>query len=267
MKSVAIIGCGAICSELVRGFSEGIIGCKLIGLYDIYPEKCRDLVKKYGLGDVVVASSIKELLDLGPDIIVEAASPDAVKEYALEIVSRGIDLVVLSVGALLDKDFMERLRDALEKSGSRIIIPSGAIAGLDAIKALRLVGIDRVVLRTRKPPSSLKSKANIDLEGISEPTVVFSGDSYRAVREFPVNINVSATLTIASGSPVHVEIIADPMVDKNIHEIEVYSRASHIRITVENMPSPSNPRTSYLAALSALNTLKTLCSMDKIVII
>ena len=261
MKKVGIIGCGAIGSELARAIDNGVINAKLIAIYDIIKEKSLKLANTLKSKPKVV-DSVEELIALRPDIIVEAASQKAVKEYAEKILKNKINLMIMSVGALLDKDLLKGILDIAKSNRVSIYIPSGAIAGLDAIKSLGIHGIDKVILRTRKNPKALENSPyiiskNVDLSNIKHETVIYRGKAIEAVKAFPANINVSATLSLASN--IDVEIIADPNVNRNIHEIEVYSNASKLIIKVENIPSPSNPKTSYLAVLAAIRTLKEIC--------
>ncbi len=247
---IAIIGCGNIGGEIVRAVCEGRLRSAVVALMDRYPEKCLHLAstleKSTGVRPVV-AEGIEDLLEVEPDLVVEAASQEAVRQYAKQILRRGVDLVVMSVGALLDEGFLQEISSL----DGRIHVPSGAIAGLDAVRAMRHSGITKVVLRTRKNPKSLGV-------GLEEEKVLFEGPASRAVKEFPVNVNVAAALSLAAGREAWVQVIADPNVETNIHELEVVSDASTLRVVVENRPSPSNPRTSYLACLSVVELLRSL---------
>lgn len=256
------MGCGNIGSELARAIDRGLVKAELVALYDICAEKCLKLVSELKSERPKVVSSIAELLDCEPDIVVEAASQEAVREYAPIVLKAGADFLVMSVGALLDSELLSEIRRLTREYKGRVFVPSGAIAGLDAMRAL-LVGVDEVVLRTKKPPRALASadyvkRRGIDLSSLKEPVVLFRGKARDAVREFPANINVAAALTLACGKEATVEIVADPNVDRNVHEIEVTSKASKLYIRVENVPSPSNPKTSYLAVLSAIEALREL---------
>jgi len=174
---------------------------------------------------------------------------------------------VMSVGALLDEHLLRRVKDAAEKSGRRVIIPSGALGGVDALKAAKLGGIRSVTLTTRKHPDSLRYspyfKGKIeDLTGSKEPYVVFEGTAEEAVKAFPASVNVSATLSLAGigGRETKVRIVADPKVSENIHEVEVEGGFGRMKVIMENVKHHSNPKTSYLAVLSAIETLKSVSS-------
>ena len=245
---LAVIGCGAIGSEIVDAIRRGIVKAELTALMDIYPERCSEIAR--GM-DVLITKSLDALLATNPDIVVEAASQQAVREYAPRVLEEGKILVVLSVGALLDRETLAALKRAAEKGGGRVYAPTGAIAGLDAVRAARLAGIERVLLRTRKNPKSLGVEAE-------EEKVLYRGPASEAVKRYPFNVNVAAALALAAGVEPVVEIIADPKVDRNIHEVIVESRATRLSIRVENVPSPRNPKTSYLAALSCIELLRRL---------
>ncbi len=254
---LAVIGCGAIGGEIVSAVAEGVVHAELVALMDIYPDRCAELARRHGVRPVIT-ESISQLLSTSPDLVVEAASQEAVRSYGVEVVSRGVDLVVMSVGALLDDGLRERLEKIAHASGATIYVPSGAIAGLDAVRALRLSGIKRVVLRTRKPPRAL------GMEDVEGPVKVFEGPAREAVKRFPRNINVVAALSLASGTEPWVEIVADPGIERNTHEIIVEAEASRLHIVVENKPSPRNPRTSHLASLSVIELLRGLSRVESI---
>ncbi|AEM38152.1 aspartate dehydrogenase [Pyrolobus fumarii 1A] len=253
MKRVAIIGCGAIGSELAKAIDDGLVPAQLVALFDIKRDRCDKVASSLERVKPKVVSSMDEVLEVKPDVIVEAASQAAVAEYGPRILERGVDLIVLSVGALLDNSVLKSLEEASRKGGGRVYAPTGAIAGLDAIRALRIVGINKVVLRTRKPPKSL----GVD---VNDVTVLYRGPAREAVKKYPFNVNVAAALALAAGVEPLVEIVADPKVERNIHEIIVESAASRLTIRVENVPSPSNPRTSYLAALSCIELVRRIVS-------
>ncbi|ALU12677.1 aspartate dehydrogenase [Ignicoccus islandicus DSM 13165] len=212
--------------------------------FDRNPNKCSELGK--------YVNSFEELMEADCDLVVEAASPMAVREYAERALEKA-DLVVLSVGALIDEELYRKLVDKAKLLGRRIYVPSGAIAGIDAIKALRRVGINEIEIEVRKNPKSLGVSAN-------DEKVLFYGDAKEAVEKFPFNVNVVATLKLASGAPVKVKVVADPSINRNVHTIRVKSKASDIFIRVENVPSPYNPKTSYLAVLSIIELVEELSS-------
>ncbi|MBF0620008.1 MAG: DUF108 domain-containing protein, partial [Candidatus Omnitrophica bacterium] len=189
-----------------------------------------------------------------------------------DIVRRAVEakknVLAMSVGRLLDQGSLFLLA---QKNHVALLIPSGAIAGLDAVKAAGLAGIVSVTLTSRKPPMGfihneyLKSR-NIHLENIRKETVLFDGDVAAAVRHFPLNINVAATLKLACGKGVElrIRIIADPKITRNTHEITLEGACGRITTKTENTICSDNPKTSYLAVLSGIQTLKEYSSSVKI---
>lgn len=265
MKRLALIGCGAIGSVIVDAIARGEIEAKLVALMDMHPDRCTSLAKKIS-EEVEICKDIECIFELKPHMVVEAASQEAVREYVPALVGRGIDVVVLSVGALLEKKLLNELIELSRASKARIYVPSGAIGGIDAVKAIGIVGVKKVVLRTTKnvkafDPNTLK-QLGIDPNKITHRTIVFRGPASVATKMFPANINVVTTLALATGMEPYVEIYADPEADSNVHEIEVESNVSKIYIKMVNRPHPQNPKTSYIAALSVIKLLRQLCNND-----
>jgi len=182
--------------------------------------------------------------------VVECASVEAVKQYGLDILKSGKDFYIISSGAFSDEDFFDRFMAELKNSDSTVYIPSGAIGGLDIIYSIRNF-IERVEIITRKPTKAF------GLEDTVQEQTIFTGNAREAIAKFPQNTNVSVTLSLAVGdfNKVNVRIVADPNVDRNIHEINIYSSVGEYKIIHKNKPSP-NPKTSYLAPLSLAAALK-----------
>ena len=261
---VSLIGCGEIGSILARAIKEGRAGrVELRFLFDRDGEKSRKLASELGFR---VAGDLQEILsDPGTNVVVEAASQAAVAEYGERILEAGKDLMVMSVGALADEGLLKRLLEAARKGGSRIHLPSGSILGVDGVKAAQLAGIKEAQLITRKPPVALSyspylRERGMDLSRVREPTVVFEGTAREAVKAFPESVNIAATLALAGigFDELKVKIIADPSLDRNVHELRVVGEAGEMVTVARNIPSPGNPRTSYLAALSAIMRLRDL---------
>ncbi len=268
MKRIGLIGCGAIGSVIARAIDDKTIDAELVAVYDVVIDKCRELVGRLSRVRPKICSVFEELLNIELDIVVEAASQEAVKQYVPKLLDKGVNVVVLSVGALLDNMLRRVIEEKSREKNVYVYIPSGAIAGVDAYKALSLVGVENVVLTTRKNPRSIsrESLEKLGFKGeIREETTIYEGWAEEAVRVLPANINVAATLKLSTKAPVKVRFIADPSIDRNIHEIMVESRASRIYVRVENTPHPDNPKTSYLAALSAIQLLKQLTSTGIVV--
>ncbi|MEM2118785.1 MAG: aspartate dehydrogenase [Candidatus Bathyarchaeia archaeon] len=241
MKKVGIIGCGAIGTLIAKAFEKRIITCDELILFDHRRERAEKLGKSLHT-PVTIVSNIEEMVQLKPAVIVEAASQEAVKKYLPTVLAADIDLVVMSVGALLDLDFESR----------KVHIPSGAIGGLDAISSVSLAGITDVVLTTRKNPSAFK----LDNQ---EERLIFEGSAKEAVRLFPKEMNVAATLALTvKPKKVKVQVVSDPNVTRNVHEISVKWKHGSMAFNFFNDPHPDNPKTSALAAWSAIKLLKNM---------
>jgi aspartate dehydrogenase len=245
VKKVGIIGCGAIGTLLAEAVEKGIVKCDALILYDYNGEKAEKLQKSLTVPTRIVRN-VDEMIKLKPHVIVEAASQQAAKEYANRISAENIDLIVMSVGALLD----------LNVKDAGIHVPSGAIGGLDAIGSVALAGIDEIVLISRKNPKAL------GVDGTHEK-LVYEGNAQEAVRLFPREMNVAATLALTvSPQEVKVRVISDPKADRNIHEIKVKWKHGDMFLKFENDPHPENLGTSALAAWSAIKLLKELLEKE-----
>lgn len=241
VKKVGILGCGAIGSLIARAVDEGIVKCDELILYDNNPEKTNDLQKSLHIKSQIVAG-VEEMIANAPAIIVEAASQQAVKEYLRKILKADIEVIIMSAGALLDMQINSR----------RVHTPSGAIGGIDAVRSAALAGINEITLTTRKNPEALKTDRNAE-------TIIYDGDAEMAVRLFPKEMNVAATLALTvHPKKVKVRVISDPKVNKNVHEIRVVWTNGDMILRFENDPHPDNPGTSALAAWSAIRLLEDL---------
>lgn len=267
MKNIALLGCGAIGSQIALSIDSGKIEGKLTQIYDQDKENAKKLVDKLKQKPIIVENF--HLLSLGPvDIVVEAASQQAVKDVALSVLQNRKDLMIMSVGALLDESILEVLSDACKEFKKTIYLPSGAIAGLDAIKSVKNE-IDSISITTTKHPRSLKGAkffetSNINIDNITQKTTIFDGNASEAVTLFPANINVAALLSLAGigSQKTKVKIVADPQTDKNIHYIEATGSFGKMNFSIENIPDVNNPKTSRLATLSAIEKLRSICSND-----
>lgn len=244
--SLGIIGCGAIGNDVATA-ADNMKEIGRIFLYDIKEERAGELEKKLEKG---VVSDFTGILD-NSDIVFEAASQEAVVQYAEKIVDRGKDLIIMSIGSLLDGMLLERLRSRAGERKCKIYLPSGAVCGIDGIKAAKADVVDEVTLVTTKSPASLDRV-------LEKRTIIFEGTARDAVKEFPKNINVAACLSLAGigFDKTRVKIVADPVVKYNSHKILAHGKFGRLRAEVENLPNPGNPRSSYLASLSAIATLR-----------
>ena len=258
-KAIGIIGCGVIGSALAEYAKKELTEkIEKIILYDSDSEKMTSLAGKLSRRSQA-AGSISEVVSES-DLAIEAATPKIVGEVLDAAISRKKDVMIMSVGGLLESE------KELEKARAldiKVLVPSGAIAGIDAIKASKKAGIESVTITTRKSPKSIKGapyllEKNIDVDKIEKETVIFEGNAAEAVKGFPKNINVSALLSIAGigAEKTRVRITVSPEYTRNTHEIAVKGKAGVITARTENVPSPANPKTSYLAALAAIESLR-----------
>jgi aspartate dehydrogenase len=259
MKTVGVIGTGNI-ATLVFKTARNIKVEKLC-VYDINQHNLEKFCKKFHYKKIHRCKSIEEVIKFS-DIVLEVASISAVEEIFKFIkFYKDKVYIFLSVGGIL-KNFLQY--KYLIKNGYKIYIPSGAIAGCDALSAVKYTRIKSIQLKTIKPLKTLitspyfeqnKNLYNKILK--QKQTVIFHGNVYNAVKNFPQSINVAATLAIVSNNPnkVKVTIVADKNLKYNIHEVTIISTAGKIFTRTENIPSEDNPKTSYLSALSALSVL------------
>lgn len=210
--------------------------------------------------DAPLVETIEALIATAPDIIVECAGHDAVRAHGAAVLEAGIPLVVASIGALADAELEARLKAAEKAGGARIILPSGAIGGLDALSAAALGGLDSVTYRAIKPAFAWRgtpAEEMVDLEGLREPTSFFTGNAREAALMFPKNSNVAAAVALAGMGfeDTKVELVASPTSNRNVHEIRFSGVDGSCSIEIEGNPSPSNPKTSMLTAHSLASTL------------
>ena len=267
MKRIGLLGCGAIGTQIALAIDSGKIPATLTHVYDIDRSHAENLVSKLKQKPEIVANS--HLLSSNPvELVVEAASQEAVRKDAVSILQNKKDLMIMSSGALLDESVFEVISDACKDFGKTVYLPSGAIAGLDALKAVK-DELESVVLVTTKNPNSLKGapffdSSDVDPEKISEPTILFDGTAKEAVSLFPKNVNVSALLSLVGlgGNNTSVRVVADPNTDKNTHQIVANGKFGNLKIIVENVPDATNPKTSRLATLSAIELLRQICTKE-----
>ncbi|MFP4171812.1 MAG: aspartate dehydrogenase [Candidatus Hydrogenedentota bacterium] len=254
---VGLVGCGNIAADICRAVQQGALPVTLTALTDVEPGKAEELKHDQGLDCPVVPLEENAARS---DFLVECATGDAVPGVVAAAIEAGCDCLILSLGGLLTE--LELLKQARE-GGVRLRLPSGALCGLDGIRAAREGGLDRVTLTTRKPPQGLSgapylAERGIDVDGLSEALTVFEGTALEAVKAFPKNVNVAAALSLAGLGPENttVRVVADPAAKVNSHEVEAEGAFGRLKTVTENRPSPRNPKTSYLASLSAIAELR-----------
>jgi aspartate dehydrogenase len=255
---VAVAGLGAIGRMLARTLNAGVPGLKLACA------AAGDRAKAQAFLDAEkIACPIVPLAEFPDhaDIAVECAPAAIIEDICRPMLEAGKSVIVLSCGALLPRP---QILDLAKAKGGRIIVPTGALLGLDAVVAAAEGEITSVRMTTRKPPAGLKGapyleQHGISVDGLSEAKRVFSGSAREAAAGFPANVNVAAALSLAGIGPdrTRIDIWADPAVTRNCHEIEVEADSARFRMSIENVPS-ENPKTGRIVALSVLATLRKL---------
>ncbi len=255
---IAVAGAGAVGSAVCRALTDGIPGFTLTAVSDLNPDQARKLIGRPGFD---LSFAALDDLPAKADWIVEALPAKMVPALAEPVMKAGKTLVLISSAALL---LYPELRDLPSRHGGKFLIPSGALGAMDAVNALAVKGIRGARLVTTKPPGAYTGAPhivnnNIDLKAVTKPETIFSGNALQAAAAFPANVNVAATLTVASRLPaesVEVEVRADPALTGNCHEITVAGDFSKFTFKVENLPDPANPKSSALTALSIIAALR-----------
>ena len=256
---VGILGCGAIGSRIAKSIKAQCDGLAAVAaLFDINPAKSENLQKHIPYKNIVKRSY--QALLASSDLVVEAVNAPDTHQLVRSAIAAQKDVLVMSVGKFIEGESIFKLA---QKQGVRVLIPSGAIAGIDAIKAASLQRIDQITLTTRKPIYGFADNAyiqerRINLSQIKKETILFDGNVREAVKCFPQNINVAATIALASNAKdkLRIRIATSPKFKVNSHEIEVVGEFGRLVTKTENVVCPDNPKTSYLAVLSAVRTLK-----------
>lgn len=197
-------------------------------------------------------ADLAALIAAGTDVIVECAGHAALREHGPRVLAAGVDLLVASVGALADPSLEAALREASARGGGRVRVPSGALGGLDALRAARLAGLEAVEYRSTKAPSAWRGTAAetlVDLDALREATVFLETDARDAALRFPQNANVAAAVALAGlgFERTRVRLEADPAARGNRHTIRAHGAFGLIEIVVEGRTLPDNPKTSVLA--------------------
>ncbi len=249
---IGLIGCGNIASDICSLIRDKALSAQVIALTDIKVEQAESLRDQYQLN-----ASIGTLDETAAsvDYLVECAVASVVPEVLIAAMRCRVDCLIMSLGGLIER--MELLGEA-KRNGVHVQIPTGAICGVDGIRAAMQAGLDEVTLTTRKPPKGLQGapylqEHGIDVGNLSEPLVVFEGSAREAVAAFPANVNVAAALSLAGIGPdkTRVRLVADPATTVNTHEIFAKGPFGELTTIMRNRPSPRNPKSSYMASLSA----------------
>ncbi len=252
IMKIGLVGCGNIATDICAAVRDKGWPATIAALTDIDVAKATALKQQFQLNATIgpleeTAASV--------DFMVECAVGSVVPDVLAAAMRHHVDCLIMSIGGLMEHP---ELLDQARRNEVQVRIPSGAVCGVDGIRAAMQAGLDEVVLTTRKPPRGLRgapylASRGIDVEQLVEPTVIFDGTARDAVKAFPANVNVAAALSLAGIGPdrTRVRIVADPTATVNTHEIHATGPFGELTATMQNRPSPRNPKSSYMASLSA----------------
>lgn len=269
LLNIGIVGCGAIGSSLAEFIVRDMRKeARLSAVFDLDAAKSFQLARKIAASGILAAGSAEALIKRS-DLVVEAASAHAAWPLARHALAQGRDVMIMSAGGVIGH--LPDIGRLSKRNNARVYIPSGALCGIDALKAAMTGRIRSVTLTTRKHPRSFAGvdfvlRKGIDVKLIRKDTVLFSGPAQEAVRHFPQNINVAAILSMAGvgAQRTKVVIVASPKAARNVHEVRIESDAGSVSAITGNIVHPDNPKTSYLAVLSACAVLKGIVSPVRI---
>ena len=251
---VLLVGYGAIAREVLKLISPGE-ALKITAIL-VRPSRIEEVRAALVGRNIEVVSAIDDLLRT-PQLVAECAGHSAVREYGVNILQRGMDFLIISVGAVADQRLYKELRSAAEVGNAKLILATGAVAGADALAAAKIGGLDNVTYTSRKPPAAWKgtvAEKVCDLDRINTEVVLYDGNAVEAATRYPQNANVAATIALAGAgfSKTQVRLVADPEAGGNLHQISARGMFGAFDIEVRGKPLPNNPKTSTLAAHSVV---------------
>lgn len=258
MRTIALIGCGAI-ARYVALHVEREPGLGLAAII-VSQEREADSVQGFGAGAAIV-HGVGELED-EPQLVLDCAGHGALRQHGAAVLRKGIDLVTVSAGALADRSLHRDLSDAARDSGAQLRIASGAVGALDALSAARVGGLDTVTYRGRKPPVAWRgslAEERLDLAALVTETTHFTGTAREAALAYPKNANVAASIALAGAGfeDTQVELIADPTITRNVHEIHAQGAFGQLELRIWGRALEDNPGSSALTAMSVVR-----CALD-----
>jgi aspartate dehydrogenase len=261
---LGIIGGGTIARLLLQHIRAGDLGAAevvaVVGRTDA--SRGKRVAAEF---DVPFVVGVDALLARRPEVVIEAASHEAVRSFGPPVLNAGAALIVLSAGALAEDTLRETLERAAAQHGALFYVPSGGIGGLDALKAACIAGVDEVTIAVTKPAAAWKGipyveQLGIDLDRLSAPVTLYDGPARAGVPHFPANVNIAAVLSLAGIGldRTRLRAVADPKLVHNTHYIDIRGKSGNISIKLENVPSAENPKTALLACYSALAAVKAM---------
>lgn len=265
---VAVLGGGMIAGlVLEQAAAGGLPGIEIIALVGRRAaSRSAELARKFAVPYLVGREALMER-ERRPDAVLEAASHDAVREHLVPLLRAGTSVIVLSAGALADEALKTAAEAAARTSGARLLVPSGGIGGLDALNAACVAGVDDVSIQVAKPPAAWKGipyveRLGLDLDRLDAARVLYEGPAREGVPYFPQNVNIAAVLSLAGigMDRTRLRVVADPALSLNTHTIRVAGRTGRFTVVLENVPTPDNPKTSWLACCSAVDALRSLAA-------
>jgi len=258
---IGLIGLGAIGKAVARAAAEGRAGDSQVVAVLVRDEAKH---RQASAGQPwLLTSDPERFFSVPADLVVEAAGHEGLRSYAIPSLLAGRDYLTVSVGAFADDDLLARVKEAAASSGRRVMVPSGAIGGLDAVSAGAVGGLESVTITTRKPPKAWKgtvAEGQLDLDSVTEPVCIYEGSAREAARLYPQNVNVQAALALAGigMDRTSSRVFADPTVQLNTHEIVARGAFGEVRITIANVPSDESPKTGRITAMSVIKAIRNL---------
>lgn len=254
LRHLGIIGAGSITTELLEVLGRSLeLPLERISVL-VRPGKVDAalVLKKFATKatpNFVIMDNFQSFLESVPDLVIECAGHSAVHDYICALLENGIETVIASTGALSDEALYHKLKTAALEGDTRLILPAGAVGGMDILAALKNSDITSVTYTSRKPPNAwagTKAEQTLDLKSIDQQTAFFEGSAREAATDYPKNANVAATIALAGigFENTAVRMIADPGVQANIHVFDIVSNAAEVSVRIEGKPSPRNPKTS-----------------------
>ncbi|HUH46305.1 MAG TPA: aspartate dehydrogenase domain-containing protein [Arenibacter sp.] len=259
-KTLAIVGCGKLAKIVVQALTTGLLSdYQLTGTYSRTFEKAENIAEEINKSEpgysCTPLKTVEELIALKPDYIIEAASPISLRELAIPALKNGSSLIVLSIGALADTDFYEKVQRTAKENNTRVHLVSGSIGGFDVLRTVSLMGRSKASFITEKGPNSLKNTPVYDDSLQHEKRKVFEGNAKEAIDLFPTKVNVAVAASLASVGPtdMHVAVTSIPDYTGDNHRIEIESDQVHAVIDIYS-------KTSQIAGWSVVNTLRNITS-------